>query len=51
MNALGITVLRFKDEEVLKQIQNVIMSIENFIEEQKRTTNTPLPLSRGEQQP
>ena len=44
MNALGITVLRFKDEEVFKQIENVVLTIEDFIKEQEIRTNTPLPL-------
>ncbi len=48
MNELGISILRFKDEEVFKRIENVILSIENFIEQREITINTPLPLSRGE---
>lgn len=48
MNDLGITVLRFTDEEVLKQIQYVLTSIESSIKKQENQTNTPLPLSRGE---
>jgi len=59
MNELGILILRFKDEEVFKEIENVILLIEKIIEQIKTTThpcpsregnknNTPLPLSRGE---
>ena len=33
MNELGITVLRFSDEEVLKDMENVIRAIEFFIYE------------------
>lgn len=43
MNELGISILRFKDEEVLKGIENVIASIEKFIMEFKETSTHPCP--------
>lgn len=48
LNELGISVLRFTDEEVLTGIDNVILAIEKYIEQKETLTNTPLPLSRGE---
>jgi len=33
MNELGIKVIRFEDEEVMRDIDNVIRSIEGYIEE------------------
>jgi very-short-patch-repair endonuclease len=65
MHTLGISVLRFKDEEVFMQIENILLCIKKFIANQKiknntinpplekmgNNINTPLPLSRGEQQP
>lgn len=51
MNELGITVLRFKDEEILKGLENVIASIEKFIVTFQNNNNTPLPLSSGEKIP
>ena len=47
INELGISILRFKDEEVLKNIETVITSIENFIGERKIITNTPCPSPEG----
>jgi len=42
MNELGIEVLRFSDEQVLKDIENVIRAIEFFIEEFEKTHPQPL---------
>ena len=47
MNELGITILRFKDIEVYDDMDNVLISIENYIFEYEKTH--PQPLSRGEQ--
>jgi very-short-patch-repair endonuclease len=41
MNELGITVLRFSDEEVLKDMENLILAIEFFIYEQEQHTPSP----------
>ena len=42
MNELGITVLRFSDEEVLNDMENVLLAIEFFIFEfEKHTPNLP----------
>jgi len=46
MNELGISILRFFDDEVYSDIENVLRSIENFIDEFESTH--PWPLSRGE---
>ncbi len=48
MNELGITVLRFSDEQVLKEMENVIRAIEFYIYEfentsQKFEKHTPNP--------
>ena len=41
MNELGITILRFSDEQVLKDMENVIRAIEFYIYEfEKHTPNT-----------
>ncbi|MDQ8003745.1 MAG: endonuclease domain-containing protein [Pedobacter sp.] len=40
LKEVGFSVLRFSDEEVLTNIENVIRTIENYIEEYK--TNHPL---------
>jgi very-short-patch-repair endonuclease len=43
MNELGITILRFSDEQVLKDMENVIRAIEFFIfEYEKHTPNLSL---------
>jgi very-short-patch-repair endonuclease len=41
---IGIAVLRFSDEQILKDMENVIRAIEFYIWDK----NTPQPLSRGE---
>ncbi len=41
MNELGITVLRFSDEEVLKDMENVIRAIEEYIFEFEKHTPNP----------
>lgn len=49
MNDLGIMILRFDDEEVMNDVDNVIRSIENVIIEVKN--NTPLsPLQEGKKE-
>jgi very-short-patch-repair endonuclease len=40
MNELGITILRFSDLEVLKDMENVIRAIEFFILEFKKSIKT-----------
>lgn len=43
MNELGIAVLRFSDEQVLRDMENVIRAIEFFIlKYEEHTTNLPL---------
>ena len=41
MNVLGITVLRFSDEQVLKDMENVIRAIEFYIFEYEKHTPNP----------
>ena len=41
MNELGITVLRFSDEQVLKEMENVIRAIEFYIYEFEKHTPNP----------
>lgn len=43
MNDLGITVLRFSDEQVLKEMENVIRAIVFYIEEFEKHTPNPSP--------
>ena len=45
MNEVGITVLRFSDEQVLKDMENVIRAIEFFIYEFEK--HTPNPSQEG----
>jgi len=45
MNELGITVLRFSDDEVLKDMENVIRAIEYYIFEYEK--HTPNPSQEG----
>jgi very-short-patch-repair endonuclease len=45
MNGLGITVLRFSDDEVLNEMENVLRAIEFYIFEYEK--HTPTPLKRG----
>ncbi|MGO4819435.1 endonuclease domain-containing protein [Flavobacterium sp. W22_SRS_FP1] len=45
MNELGISVLRFSDEQVLKDMENVIRAIEFYIFEYEK--HTPSPRNRG----
>lgn len=47
MNEFGINILRFSDYQVMKDMENVIRAIEQYIEEYEE--HTPHPLSRGEQ--
>lgn len=41
MSELGISVLRFSDEQVLKDMENVIRAIEFYIEEYEKHTPNP----------
>ena len=45
MNEFGITVLRFSDEQVLKDMENVIRAIEFYIYEYEK--HTPNPSQEG----
>ena len=45
MNQLGITVLRFTDEQVLKDMENVLRAIEFYIIEYEK--HTPSPSQEG----
>ena len=45
LNQLGITVLRFSDNHVLKEMENVLMAIEYFIFEFEK--HTPNPSQEG----
>jgi len=45
MNALGITVLRFSDDQVTKDMENVLRAIEWYIYEQGK--HTPNPSQEG----
>ncbi|MFV8270816.1 DUF559 domain-containing protein [Flavobacterium sp. GT2N3] len=45
MNEFGITVLRFSDEQVLKDVENVILAIEFYIYEYEK--HTPSPSQEG----
>ena len=45
MNEIGITVLRFSDEQVLKDMENVIRAIEFYIYEWEK--HTPNPSEEG----
>ena len=45
LNALGIEVLRFSDEEVLKDMENVLRAIEFFVLEFEK--HTPSPSQEG----
>lgn len=54
INELGITVLRFSDEQVLKDMENVLRAIEFYIwEYEKKTgnTNEDYPLSETLEHP
>ena len=46
LNKLGIHVLRFNDEEVMKDIENVIRVIEQYMDEFE-LGHPPVPLIRG----
>jgi very-short-patch-repair endonuclease len=51
LNELGIAILRFADQDVFTDITNVLRAIDGYILQlQPPSTNTPLPLSRGETQ-
>ena len=41
MNELGISVLRFSDEQVLKDMENVISALEDYIYEFEKHTPDP----------
>jgi very-short-patch-repair endonuclease len=41
MNELGIAVLRFSDEQVLKDMENVIRAVEFIFGNMKNTLNPP----------
>jgi very-short-patch-repair endonuclease len=41
MNELGISVLRFSDEQVLKDMENVLRAVEFYIFEYEKHTPTP----------
>jgi very-short-patch-repair endonuclease len=45
MNELGITVLRFTDEQVIKDMENVLRAIEHYIFEFEK--HTPNPSQEG----
>jgi very-short-patch-repair endonuclease len=45
MNEFGIAVLRFSDNQVLKDMENVIRAIEFLLKNLKNTP--PTPLKRG----
>jgi very-short-patch-repair endonuclease len=45
MNELGISVLRFSDDEVLKEMENVLRAIEFYIFEYEK--HTPNPSQEG----
>jgi very-short-patch-repair endonuclease len=47
LEKVGLIVLRFNDDEVLKDINNVLRVLEAFVESFKRHTPTPYPLKRG----
>jgi len=48
MNELGITVLRYSDHQVLKEMENVLRAIEQFIIDFKRDSkHTPNPSREG----
>jgi len=47
LNEMGISVLRFSDEDVINNIEIVIASIEDFIRGNEKR-HTPTPLNRGE---
>ena len=48
MRELGITVLRFSDEQVLRDMENVIRAIEFFIVKQEK--HTPNPSQEGSEE-
>ncbi len=41
MNEFGITILRFSDDEVLNQMENVLRAIEFYIFEYEKHTPSP----------
>lgn len=40
MNTLGITILRFTDDQVLKDLFNVLLAVEDYIQEYKKDTKS-----------
>jgi len=46
LNSFGLTVIRFDDNEVMNDIDNVLRTIEGYIQEFEKTY--PYPLSRGD---
>jgi very-short-patch-repair endonuclease len=49
MNEFGITVLRFSDEQVMKDMENVVRAIEFYISEYEK--HTPSPSQEGSSAP
>lgn len=48
LESVGLTVLRFNDIDVKKDIDNVLMAIEGWVENNENNETTPLPtLLRG----
>ena len=47
MNELNISVLRFSDYQVLKEMENVLRAIEYFIFEFEKKKHTPNPSQEG----
>ncbi|MDP3312561.1 DUF559 domain-containing protein, partial [Lutibacter sp.] len=45
MNELGITVLRFSDEQVLSDMENVLRALEDYVNEFEK--HTPNPSQEG----
>ena len=51
LNKLGITVLRFSDEEVINNTEGVVVVIKEHIKELEIRNTPPTPLDRGEVKP
>jgi len=47
MNELNISILRFSDYQVLKEMENVLRAIEYFIFEFEKKKHTPNPSQEG----
>ncbi len=49
LKSLGLKILRFNDTDVKKDIRNVLIGIEGWIERKEKGVNNPLtPLTKGE---